>query len=487
MDQRPVLVFGGSGYIGSRLVLSLLQRRFLVRATSRDMARLRKRPWSAYPGLQRVEADVFDDDSLKKACEGAVVAFYFAQCSDRGYWNFPKLNRQAAERFLKAAEDAGVERIIYLGGLGESESVSSRLLKSRLEVEQILKSGKIPVTVFRAGLILGSGNLAFEILRHLTDRWPLFADTGWMKTDCQPVSVRDVVECLARSLETPGAVGQSFDVGGKEVLPYERFLQIYAEEAGLRRRAILPFRFLGSWLGARWIDFGTPLNGSQALPVLESMKERALCRDTKINDVIPFEYAGPRDAIKTILYETVEILERTLAADALPLEWSMKGDPEGSGGTVFRFADSSVIAALPEDAWRVLSRMGGRTGWYHADWFWTLRGFMDRLLGGKGMTPGRKSDIQLKTGEPMDCWRIQIAEPLRRLLLLSELKMPGRCYWDFRIEAVDSEKVRLSQEMIFIPRGLPGFIFWHAFKKVRRHVFDGAAVAIAKRVSLKII
>lgn len=487
MDQRPVLVFGASGYVGSRLVASLLQKRFLVRAASRDMARLRKRPWSDYPGLQRVQADVFNEESLKKACQGSVVAYYLIHCSDRGYWSFPKHNRTAAENFLKAAEEAGIERIICLGCPGEAGSISSRLLKSKLEVESILKSGKIPVTVLRTDLVLGSGNLPFEIIRHLAERWPVMVDPSWMQTECQPVSIRDVIECLARCLESPDTVGQGFDLGGKEILKYSRLMELFAEEAGLWRRRILPLKFLGSWIGARWISATTPLDGSLALPILESFKDKTLCRDTKINDLLPFEPQGPREAIKTILYQNIETIERNLPDDTLPLEWSMKGDPEGSGGTLFRLTDSAVIAATPEDAWRVLSRMGGRIGWYYGDWFWTLRGALDRLLGGMGMTAGRKDEINLRPGDPMDCWRIKIAEPLRRLLLLSELKLPGRCYWDFRIETVDSEKIRLHQEMTFIPRGFPGFLFWRVFRGVRRRMFNGMAVAIAKRISLKII
>ncbi len=487
MDQRHLLVLGGSGYVGSRLILSLLQKRFLVRATSRNISTLKKRPWANYPGLQLAETDVFNEDSLKKACQGVVVAYYLVQCADQGYWSFPKLNRRAAENFLKAAEAAGVERIVYLGRLGEADKVSSRLLKSMLEVDQILKSGKIPVTVFRADLILGSGNPSFEILRHIVDRFPVLPLPSWVHTECQPVSIRDAIECLVRCLEVPETVSQSFDVGGKEVLKYEKLMQIYSEEAGLGRRWVLSIKFLGVWPVVKWVGALTPLKGPWVFPLMESFRDKTICRDTKVNALIPSEYPWPRDVIKTMLYQNTEVIERNLPVDTLPLEWSMRGDPEWSGGTIFRLTNSATIAAAPEDAWRVLSRMGGKIGWYYGDWLWSLRGAIDRMLGGKGMKPGRKDDYNLKVGDPVDCWRIKIAEPLKRLLLLAELKIPGKCYWDFKIESVDSEKVKILQEIVFIPHGLPGFLFWHLLKPVHSRVFNGMVVETAKRVSLKII
>lgn len=487
MDQRPILVIGASGYIGSRLVLNLLQRRFLVRAVSHDLPSLRKRPWSGHPSVQLVEADVQNYESLKKACAGGVAAFYLAQSVREGYWSFPKKNRQAAQNMAKAAEETQLARLIYLGSLGDASKSKSRLLKSRYEVGEILKSGKTPVTIFKCGLILGSGNPSFEILRYMADRLPVQPGFSWLQKECQPISARDVIECLAKSLEVPETAGQEFDLAGKEVLQYQRLLKIYAEEAGLWRKLTVPAKFLGPWVSAKLLRRITPIDPEWLYAVLDSFSEKSMSGETKIQSLIPLQYPWVRDTVKMMIYQNNEIIERSLPPDSLPVEWSLKGDPEWSGGGLMKFSGTSIVAATPEDAWRVLSRIGGKVGWYYGNFVWALRGLLDRMLGGTGMAAGRKDDFNLKVNDPADGWVIKIAEPQKRLLLKSTLKMPGQCYYDFQIRPVDSEKIELKQEIIFIPKGLAGVLYWKIFRPVHSRVFNGMVDATASRVSLKII
>ena len=285
--KGTILVTGATGYVGARLVSRLLWRGYSVRAAGRSLDRLRKRHWADHPLVELVVADALDPGSLGKACEGCGAAYYLVHSMVPGEKDFEETDRKAAENMARAAGEAGLSRLIYLGGLGEDEPSLSPHLRSRAEVGEILAGGATPVTVLRAAMILGAGSTSFEILRYLVDRLPVMITPRWVRTECQPIGIRNVLDYLVGCLETPATAGGSFDIGGPDVVTYRELMHAYAREAGLRRRFILPIPVLSPSLSSKWIHLVTPVHAEVAQPLAEGLVNRVVCRDRRIRELIP--------------------------------------------------------------------------------------------------------------------------------------------------------------------------------------------------------
>lgn len=334
MTERKVLVLGSTGYVGSRLIAHLVERGYPVRAVARCAESLRRRPWSGHPLVESFEANVFDLDALRAACHGCGLAYYLVHSMNPRHKNFAEADRQAAYNMIKAGAEGGLERIVYLGGLGEKTDTLSRHLRSRAEVGEILYSGKVPSTILRAAMIIGTGSASFEILRHLVERLPVMVTPRWVNTESQPIAIRNVLVYLTGCLENPDTAGQVFDIGGPDILSYRRLMDIFAQEAGLPRRVIIPVPLLTPRLSSYWVGMVTPVPASLGRPLAEGLCSRVVCHEGRIREIIPQSLIGCREAIRLALdpRQDKEPAEEPDHAKSPPCEWKYPGDPPWVGG-----------------------------------------------------------------------------------------------------------------------------------------------------------
>ena len=299
--MKRVLVLGASGYVGSRIIPRLLAKGYTVRASSRSLASLNKRVWSSHPQIEVVPVDVLSLPSLRQVCTGCDAAYYLIHSMDPSHKDFAQADRQAAHNLVKAAQEQGLRKIIYLGGLAGDKGQLSKHLRSRVEVGEILQSGPVPATVLRAAVILGAGSASFEIMRYLVDRLPVMITPRWVNTESQPIAIRNVLNYLTGCLECETASGQVYDIGGPEILTYRQLMRLFAEEEGHRTRLIIPVPVLTPKLSSYWISFVTPIPASLARPLAEGLKNRVVCQDNQIRRLVPQTLIPCRDAIRYAL------------------------------------------------------------------------------------------------------------------------------------------------------------------------------------------
>jgi uncharacterized protein YbjT (DUF2867 family)/uncharacterized protein YndB with AHSA1/START domain len=405
--------------------------------------------------------------------------------------DFPEADRQAARNMARAAAEAGLDRIIYLGGLGGADDPNlSEHLRSRHEVAWILQSGPVPTTFLRAAMILGSGGAAFEILRYLVDRLPVMLTPRWVHTPVQPIAIRNVLTYLTGCLKQDETRGQTFDIGGPEVVTYRQLMDIYAEEAHLRRRLVIPVPVLTPRLSSYWIHLVTPIPASLAQPLAEGLANPVVCLDNRIRDLIPQELLNCRQTIRLALQRIAQQRVETCWSDAgslVPPEWVSCGDAAYAGGTVLSLGYRVLLAATPDEVWQVVTQIGGQKGWYYGDSLWAIRGGVDRLLGGSGLRRGRRHPAELRAGDALDFFRVLEIEPKRRLLLLAEMKMPGEATLEFRLIPTPDGGTELIQTSRFLPRGLAGIAYWYALDPLHKKIYQGMLRAIARAIGKPIL
>ena len=483
-----ILVTGAAGYVGARLVSRLIRLGYNVRATGRSMAKLRQRPWASHPLVDLVAADALDLPSLERACEGCAVAYYLVHSMTPGERDFEERDRKAARNMARAAAAAGVSRLIYLGGLGEEATDLSRHLLSRGEVAQILSEGGPPLTVLRAAMILGAGSASFEILRYLVDRLPVMVTPRWIGTECQPIGIRNVLDYLVGCLENPATAGGTFDIGGPEIVTYRELMRVYAEEAGLPPRVILPVPVLTPRLSSYWINIVTPIHAEVAQPLAEGLVNRVVCREKRIRELVPVELEGYREAIRAAMGpRNFRFLEQDLPPGWVPWEtYRCPGDPAWAGGTIYRDRWHIYVRATPGEIWKQIEGLGGENGWYCQNWMWAFRGALDRLFGGVGMRKTARRG-PLAAGGKLDFWRVVLVTPSRELRLVAEIRLPGDGVLSFRLREMDPETTELSLLVQFLPRGLGGMAYWAAMRPFHALVLPGLVREIARRTGKPIV
>ena len=491
MANKTILVTGGTGYVGGRLIPRLLKAGHRVCAMARSPERLLCRPWGRHENIDVVAGDALDRDAFVRAAAGCEVAYYLIHSMNAQKGKYAQADRTAAGNMVAASEQNRLERIIYLGGLGDQDHEAlSRHLKSRHEVEKILMAGAVPVTNLRAAMILGSGSASFEMLRYLVDRLPAMITPRWVRTPCQPISIGNVLDYLQGCLDAPETAGQTLDIGGPDVLAYRDLIDIYAEEAGLRKRLIVPVPVLTPWLSAKWIHLVTPVPASIAQPLAEGLSIPVVCKDNRIRNMVPVELIDCRQAIRTALDRVRQEQVDTCWFDgggAMPPEWTTCGDAAYAGGTVLHGGHRIVLEATPEAVWETVRRIGGRNGWYFAQPLWKLRGLMDRAAGGPGLRRGRRDPVDLRVGDGLDFWRVVAVEPNQRLLLLAEMKAPGDALLEFRIADLGARRTALEMVSRFLPRGLAGIAYWYALLPAHQWIFEGMLSAVARRTGKRVL
>jgi uncharacterized protein YbjT (DUF2867 family) len=491
VTKKPVLVTGATGYVGGRVVPRLLEAGYKVRATGRSFEKLKSRAWARHPNVEVVFSDVLDLESIKNATEGCWAAYYFVHSMTSSSKDFMTDDRRGAQNMVKAAEHAGLDRIIYLGGLGRESAKFSVHLQSRAEVARILQSGTVPVTHFRAAMVLGSGSASFEMLRYLVDRLPVMISSRRVLVPTQPIAIRNVLVYLIRCLEHEETKGQTYDIGGPEILTYRHLIDIYAKEAGLKKRIVIPLSFMTPRLISYMIHFVTPIPSHIARPLSEGLGNEMVVKDGhRIRSVIPQQLLTSKEAIKMALERIEQKVIKSSWMDAgtyNPPEWGRYHDAPYGGGTVKESWYRVLLDGSPERVWETISRIGGETGWYFANWLWEIRGFLDRLAGGYGTRRGRRHPVEIKTGDALDWWRVLDADPCRRLLLLAEMKAPGEATLEFRINQTKNGVTELVQIASFLPRGLAGLLYWYSVYPFHFFIFRGMLKEIAKASGTAII
>jgi uncharacterized protein YbjT (DUF2867 family) len=480
-NPQRVAIAGATGYIGGRLAPRLLDSGYSIRCLVRSPAKLQGREWVEDSRVEVRQADLADAEPVARNLEGCQAAFYLVHSMTSAGAKYAEQDRHLASVFARAAREARVQRIIYLGGLGETGPDLSQHLSSRREVEEALASTGVPVTVLRAAMIIGSGSASFEIMRYLVERLPIMITPRWVSTPCQPIAVRNVIGYLIGTLSRPEMAGGTFDIGGPDILCYRDIMRVMAEELGLRRRWILPVPVLSPRLSSYWIHLITPLSHHIAKPLAEGLKNPVVCRENRITKLIPQELLTVREAIRAALRKVTE--------NQVETNWSMSGpipgDPDWAGGTVFRDEREIVIEAPDWAAFRAVCRVGGGHGWYAADWLWRIRGWIDLVVGGPGLRRGRRDPEMVHYGEALDFWRVVGLERDRRLTLRAEMKLPGEALIEFRIAAQGEFQCALQQRALFRPRGLFGLLYWYAVAPLHHIVFRGMLLGI-RREALKI-
>jgi len=471
-----VLVTGATGYIGGRLVPKLTELGHDVRCMARDVERLARR----FEGVALVQGDVFDRASVLAALEGVDVAYYLVHSMSATNEDFAASDRQAAAIFGDAARDAGIARIVYLGGLGEDDAALSKHLRSRHEVGDVLRRSGVPTTEFRAAIIVGSGSVSFEMVRYLTDRLPLMVAPKWVQTRCQPIAVRDVLSYLCAELGVPRDGSVVREIGGSNVLTYREMMLSYARVRGLAVRKLIVVPVLSPRLSSLWINLVTPIPSSIARPLVDGLVSEVVVRDDvalrEFPDIHPISY---EEAVQKALdrYAVAGGVATTWfdAYDVRSLPGQFAGDTQGM--LVDRRRRDSI--APPSAVSRVFSGLGGRRGWLYADFLWEIRGIMDRMVGGIGTRRGRRSQDDLRIGDAVDFWRVEAYEPGRILRLRAEMKLPGRAWLQFEVAPTDAG-CTLQQTAFYEPHGSVGLLYWYAVLPFHGFIFKNMASRVVE-------
>jgi uncharacterized protein YbjT (DUF2867 family) len=469
-ERQRILVTGATGYVGGRLIPLLLARGCRVRVLVRDPDRLAGRSW--HDQVEVAVGDVLDPATLPAALDGVDAAYYLIHSMSR-HADFAHRDLRAARTFAGAAAAQEVGRIIYLGGLGRSETGLSEHLRSRQETGSALREAGVPVTEFRASILVGSGSVSFEMIRHLTERLPVMVCPRWVYTRTQPIAIDDALAYLLAALDTSESQGQIIEIGGRDVLTYKAMMLTYARLRGLRR-FIIPVPVLTPRLSSYWVHLVTPIPSAIAQPLIEGLGTEVVVTDDRARRLFPriapmgYEAAVAR-ALASLEASDVE----TSWSDALA---SSQGD---TPPVVFTTQEGmlverrqKVVDAPAGVVYAQFAGLGGRQGWLAYDPLWRLRGAVDRLVGGVGFRRGRRHPADLRAGDAVDFWRVEAVEAGRLVRLRAEMKVPGRAWLQFEAESLGASRTRLVQTAYFAPKGLFGLIYWYLLYPFHGFIFS---------------
>ena len=470
-----VLLTGATGYVGGRLLKELEKQGYRVRCITRRPEHVTSRISDA---TEVVPGDVLAAESLTSAFADINVAYYLVH-SMGSKAAFEEQDRQAAANFSRAAREAHVQRIIYLGGLSTDTQTLSPHLRSRLEVGRMLRESGVPTLELQASVIIGSGSLSFELIRNLVERLPVMITPQWVRVNAQPIFIDDVLRYLIRAIDVPLEQSRIYEIGGAEVTSYSGIMDEYARQRGLKR-LMIPVPFLTPWLSSLWLNLITPVYARIGRKLIDSIRYPTVVRNRDAVTDFAFRPLGIRDAIAKVLQKEEQHSNETRWSDSVS-----SAEPVRSwGGVQFgnRLVEhrSLTVKVTPDQAFAPIQRIGGETGWYYGNWLWRLRGFLDYLFGGVGLRRGRRDPERLRVGESVDFWRVEEYEPNKRLRLLAEMNLPGRAWLEFEVKPSE-EGTEIHQTAIFDPLGSLGQLYWYLLYPLHARIFSGMLRTIARQ------
>ncbi len=442
-----ILIAGATGYVGGELLKTLLAAGYSVRCLARRPEALRANGLS---GFEVAAGDVLDAPAVQAAMTGVDTAYYLVH-SMGSTESFEQQDRVAALNFANAAHQAGVRRILYLGGLGHGTDQLSAHLRSRQEVGELLASTGVSVIEFRASVVIGSGSLSFEMIRALVERLPVMIAPRWVSVAAQPIAIADLLAYLVAALDLPPGESGIYEIGGSDQVSYGGLMREYARQRGLRR-LVISVPFLTPRLSSLWLGLVTPLYVRVGRKLIDSIRHATVVEDNRALRVFNIVPCGYREAMAA----AIRASSRHLKTDSRTLH----------------------VEASPAEAFAPIRRIGGATGWYYGNWLWQLRGLMDVVIGGVGVRRGRRDPDQLQVGDIVDCWRVEAFDPGRLLRLAAEMKLPGKAWLEFEVSP-DANGSSIRQTATFDPVGLLGRAYWYAVLPLHEFVFNGMLRGIA--------
>ncbi len=474
-EVGKILVAGASGYIGGRLVPELLNRGYKVRVMLRASIADKDR-WS---GAEMVVADASAPNLLGQALDGIHTAYYLIHSMLLERNQFEEAHIKASINFRKIAEEKKVQNIIYLGGLSDLQTSPSPHFRIRNQVAEELRKGKVPATILRSDLIVGSGSASFEIIRHLVRNCPVLLMPPWANAKLQPIAIRDVIKYLVGVLETPDAWGRTFDIVGADSLTFKDLLKTMAEILG-KKRFFVPCSISSVEAYAYAAGFFTPVPVQITRCLLEGCRNEGASLNNEIRRLLPNQTLSYREAIVRALSREDQDKIYTRWSDAYPPahELAIKLDELQEAPTYSSYY-SLLTDKSASSLFKRICKIGGREGWFNSSWLWRLRGVLDRVLMGVGTSRGRKNATSLNVNDVVDFWRVEDCRPDERILLRAEMKLPGRAWLEFRIDP-ENNKNRLSVKAYYQTRGVWGKLYWYAFLPFHIFIFKDLITQIER-------
>ncbi len=471
-----ILLTGVTGYIAQRLLPVLLENGHQVVCCVRDKNRFDVAKYSTQ-NLSVLEADFLDKDSLETIPEDIEVAFYLIHSMSTQTGDFESMEDTCAQNFKERIQKTSARQVIYLSGI-INEAELSKHLSSRKKVEEILSDASFALTTLRAGIIVGSGSASFEIIRDLVEKLPIMITPKWLKTKCQPIAIRNVIEFLYGVMGRQETYNKSYDIGGPDILSYKDMLLRFAKIRGLSRR-IFVVPVMTPRISSYWLYFVTATSYALAKNLVNSMKVEVICEENDLTQLLNIKLIDYNTSIKMAFDKIEQNQVLSSWKDAQTSNIIKKG--------ISQYIEVPVNGCFKDvrrlkvsDTHKVLDRIwaiGGKTGWYYGNWLWELRGFIDQIYGGVGMRRGRKSATQISPGEALDFWRVLLAnKEEKRLLLYAEMKLPGEAWLEFKID----EDNTLVQTATFRPLGVLGRLYWYAVLPFHGFIFKGMITNIVK-------
>jgi len=472
--QKKVLLTGATGYIGKRLLPSLIDKGYTVVCAVRDPARF-SAPESLLDHIEIIQLDLLDKATLKNIPTDIEAAYYLIHSMSSSK-DYKKLEEECANNFVEGVKNTAIQHTIYLSGMVNDDNLSEHL-SSRLNVEEILSKGDYHFTALRAGIIIGSGSASFEIIRDLVEKLPVMIAPKWVKTKCQPIGITDVITFLTRTLFNEETYEQNFDIAGPDILTYKEMLLQFAKIRKLNR-SIFVVPVMTPRLSSHWLYFVTSTSFKLAQSLVDSMTVEVVARDEKINEILGVQPISYHEAIKRAFQK--------IKNNDIVSSWKDASSSSGFASTVSDFIEVPEYGCFIDQRSekydhreKCIDRIwsiGGKTGWYYGNWLWKIRGYMDKLVGGVGLRRGRTSVHTIHAGDSLDFWRVIYADRSEgRLLMFAEMKLPGEAWLEFRIK-----DDKLVQTATFRPVGILGRLYWYSVLPFHGFIFSGMLNKLAK-------
>ena len=481
--MAKIFITGASGFVGKRLILSLLNQGHQIYA----LCRVKGLPVfvEEKPNLTYLWGDLRNPETLKDLPKDIDAAYYLVHSMSDIVTNLAETELEVVKNFIDGVRSTQIKQIIYLGGIINDEKTLSPHLQSRLLVENALKNSGIPVTILRASIIIGSGSASFEIIRDLCEKLPVMVAPKWVHNQCQPIAIVDVLFYLSQVLLNPQCLNQTFDIGGPNVFTFKELMLEYARFRKLKRW-IIEVPVLTPRLSSYWLVFITSVRFSLCSYLVESMKSNTVVQLGQIQKVIPHHCLSYQEALGLTFQK--------IAQNEVVSSWMDAWDIKGENPDIHHFIQVPQEGCL-RDQKKVLIkgskeavidriwRIGGETGYYSYSFLWKIRGIFDQMIGGVGLNRGRRDPTEIQAGDSIDFWRVILADKKQgKLLLFAEMKIPGEAWLEFKLEEDKSggnSQWFLVQTATFRPKGVSGRLYWYSLLPIHLLIFRKMARTIA--------